>query len=478
MDTLKACIQPIRSYTGSDIYIVGGILRDRLMGRESNDIDLVVEKDAISIAKRFAQENGGSFVLLDEEQGMARVVFKDKKLTVDLVDSKGQDIFKDLAKRDFTMNAMACKVSLNGTFDLDQIIDPFGGIEDIKKKQIRVISDTIFQEDPIRMMRAVRFMAEFDFDLEDHTVRLIKENSELLKDVAAERIAHELFYLLKCNRTHYYFNIMDKYLNLLNKVFPQIDPMKDVGQCKYHVVDSWTHSLYTLNVVESIIYADRYFEDHLRRAYEEHTHQILGGGHTRLQLIKLAALFHDIGKPSARWVDETGRVRFRGHEITGMEIMADISDHLKLSNKEKQFLCKMVKEHMWPLTLYKENDVSGNAVYDLFKNFGEDTLDILLISLADIIATRKLLHPHEEMGMYKVHIEYLANNYLTRFKGIADLSNILNGNDLKERFSLTDGIYIGEILEAVRKAIFFGRIPPERERTLQYISSEILKQPE
>ncbi|AOT70280.1 CCA tRNA nucleotidyltransferase [Geosporobacter ferrireducens] len=478
MDTLKSCIQLIRSYTGSDIYIVGGTLRDHLMGRESNDIDLVVEKDAVSIAKRFAQENGGSFILLDKDHGTARVVFKDKQLTVDIMESKGKDIYDDLAKRDFTMNALACKISLNGTFDLDQIIDPFGGIEDIKKKQIRAISNIGFQEDPIRMMRAVRFMAEFDFDLEDHTVCLIKENSDRLQEAAVERIAYELFHLLKCSRTHYYFNIMDKYLNLLNKVFPEIEPMKDVGQCKYHVVDSWTHSLYTLNVVESIIYADGYFENHLKRAYEEHTRQILGGGHTRLQLIKLAALFHDIGKPSARWVDETGRVRFRGHEITGMEIMADISDRLKLSSKEKQFLCKMVKEHMWPLTLYKENDVSGSAVYGLFKNFGEDTLDILLISLADIIATRKLLHPHEEMGMYKVHIEYLANNYLTRFKDIADLSNILNGNDIKSRFSLKDDEQIGALLEAVRKGIFFGKIPPERERALQYIMDEILKQPE
>lgn len=478
MDRLKACIQSIRRYTGSDIYIVGGILRNHFMGREGNDIDLVVAKDAVGTAKRFAQENGGSFVLLDEKQGIARVLFKDKQLTVDLVDSKGQNIYQDLSRRDFTMNALACKVSLNGTFDLSQMIDPFGGLEDIRKKQIRAISDHSFQDDPIRLMRAVRFMAEFDFDLEDRTVQWIKENSQRLKDVAGERIAYELFYLLKCDRTHYYFNIMDKYLNILNKIFPEIDPMKDVGQCKYHVVDAWTHSLYTLNVVESIIYADGYFESHLRRAYEEHTSKILGGGHTRLQLIKLAALFHDIGKPRARWVDETGRVRFKGHEITGMEIMADISDRLKLSSKEKQFLCKMVKEHMWPLTLYKNNDVSGSAVYGLFKNFGEDTLDILLISLADIIATRKLLHPHEEMGMYKVHIEYLANNYLTRFKDIVDLSNVVNGNDLKERFSLEDGIHMGEILESLRKAIFFGKVPPERERALQYIQDNILKQSE
>jgi poly(A) polymerase len=124
---------------------------------------------------------------------------------------------------------------------------------------------------------------------------------------------------------------------------------------------------------------------------------------------------------------------------------------------------------MWPLTLYKENDVSGRAIYDLFKNFGEDTLDVLLVSLADIIATRKLLHPHEEMGMYKVHIEYLANNYLTRFRELMNLSHVLNGNEVMEHFDIEDGKVVGKILEDIRKAIFFGKIPPEKERALQYI---------
>jgi poly(A) polymerase len=224
-----------------------------------------------------------------------------------------------------------------------------------------------------------------------------------------------------------------------------------------------------MRTVEKIIYADGYFENHLRKAYEEHTGQIMANGHTRIQLIKLAALFHDIGKPKARWVDNTGRVRFRGHEIVGEEIMVDICDRLRLSEIEKTFLCKIVKEHMWPLTLYKTNDVSGRALYDLFKNFGEITLDIILIGLADIISTRQLLKPHEEMGMYKVHAEYLANNYLTRFKRLEDISDIINGNDILEKFQIEDKTTIVNIIDSVKKAIFFGKIPLERERILKYI---------
>jgi poly(A) polymerase len=134
----------------------------------------------------------------------------------------------------------------------------------------------------------------------------------------------------------------------------------------------------------------------------------------------------------------------------------------------------MVKEHMWTLNLYKTNDVSGRSLYDLFKNFGEDTLDIVLIGLADIISTRQLLNPNEEMGMYKVHAEYLANNYLTRFKQLEDISEVINGNDILERFNLEDKRIVGEILDSVKRAIFFGKIPLEKDRILSYIENHLL----
>ncbi len=473
MNAIKASIAQIRVHTHSDFYIVGGFVRDFLLKREYTDIDLVLSEDALVVAKEFAYSQEGSFIILDEMNGTARVILKDKNLAIDFSKMKGKDIIEDLVSREYTINAMAIKIGQDGEFHWEEIIDPVGGKKDIENKWIRMISKKVFQDDPLRMIRGVRFAAQLGFDIEDSTASAIREYSDHLLEAAAERISYELFQILKCNRTHYYFNMMDKHLNLLNKIFPEIEPMKAVGQCKYHVVDAWAHSLYTLNVTESIIYANGYFENHLREAYEEHSNKMFSNGHTRIQLIKLAALFHDIGKPSAKWTDETGRIRFKGHEITGMEIMAQISDRLRLSNKEKQFLCKIVKEHMWPLTLYKENDVSGRAIYDLFKNFGEDTLDVLLVSLADMIATRKLLHPHEEMGMYKVHIEYLANNYLTRFRGLMDLSHVLNGNEVMEYLDIEDGKVVGQILEDVRKAIFFGKIPPEKERAIQYVREEL-----
>lgn len=464
-------IEEISKLTEKDIYMVGGSVRDYLMKKEVIDFDIVTPEDINNLAEKLANIKNGRCINLDKENRVVRVVLNNEhneKIVIDFCKMKGKDIYEDLSKRDFTINALAVKVE-DGKIDFSSVIDPYGGIEDIKNGIINEIYENVYLEDPIRLLRAVRLMAELNFDISDKTLELIKKNSYSIKEASGERISNEIFKILALKRSYYYFNFMDKHLNILGKIFPEIEPMKDVGRCKYHVVDSWTHSLHTMRTIEKIIYADNYFEDHLRKAYEEHTSKIMTNGHTRIQLIKLAALFHDIGKPKARWVDETGRVRFRGHEIVGEEIMADISDRLRLSNIEKKFLCKIVREHMWPLTLYKTNDVSGRSLYDLFKNFGESTLDIILIGLADIISTRQLLKPHEEMGMYKVHAEYLANNYLTRFKRLEDISSIINGNDILENFDIEDKTIIGDIIDSVKKAVFFGKISLERERILKYI---------
>jgi poly(A) polymerase len=464
-------IKEISKLTQKKIYIVGNAVRDYLTKKEIVDFDIVTLEEIYGLAHELAHRNNGRCISLDKENGRVRVVLDNddnKGTVIDFCTMNGKDIYEDLSKRDFTINAMAIEVK-DEKADFGDVIDPYGGLKDIKNRIIKEVDENVYLEDPVRLIGAVRLMAELNFDMSDNTLELIKRNSYRIKEVSGERIGNELFKILAFKRSYYYFNFMDKHLTLLGKIFPEIEPMKNVGRCKYHVVDSWTHSLHTMKTIEKIIYADGYFEDHLRKAYEKHTSQIMDNEHARIQLIKLAALFHDIGKPKARWVDETGRVRFKGHEIAGEEIMADISDRLRLKRIEKKFLCKIVREHMWPLTLYKTNDVSGRALYDLFKNFGESTLDIILIGLADIISTRQLLKPHEEMGMYKVHAEYLANNYLTRFRKLEDISSTINGNDILKNFEIEDKTIIGELIDSVKKAIFFGKIPLEKERILTYI---------
>ncbi|MBN4069825.1 HDIG domain-containing protein, partial [bacterium AH-315-G05] len=392
--------------------------------------------------------------------------------TFDFSKIKGEKIEEDLYERDFSINAMA--YDLNNSYEIEKnmIIDPFGGMRDLESNRIRHLHKETFVNDPLRMIRAVSLMSRLNFDLDEETQKLIKAESETINTIAGERIATEFFAILREKRSAYYLDYMDKKLLLLDKIFPELRQMKKIGECKYHIVDSLTHSLNTVECIEEVIYANKFFEDHIRVSYEKHTSEILAANRKRLELIKLGALFHDIGKPSAKKVDKDGRVRFRGHEITGAELALEYAAKLMLSKKEQKILYKYVKMHMSPLVLYKSNDVSANALYQVFEKMGEETLDIFLIALADIVSTRKILDPSEEMGMFKVHVEYIVNNYLTRYRPLVK-KPLISGEELMERFNILEGIKIGELQEKIKKDIYFGKVSSSKDSVLKYISEEM-----
>ncbi len=470
MNTIIEAILTVSKQNDKEVFLVGGGIRDILLDREIKDLDFVMLEDPIEFTKKVAEILEGSFVELDKEHLVYRVVLKDG-FEIDFSKMKGNTIENDLQHRDFTINAMAYNIKDGLPIEKDKVIDLYGGKDDLNNKNIRHVHRDIFLEDAIRMLRAVRFMVELKFNIDHETINLIKDNVSEIHSVAGERITAELFRILKAENSYFYLDYMDKTLNLLGEMFPDLEDMKAVGECKYHVVDSWTHSIYTVKVAEGFINSSNYFEEHIRQAYEEHTDEKIAGTRTRLDLIKLGALFHDIGKPSARKVDETGRTRFRGHEITGAEIVKNYAEKLKLSIKEREILYRYVSLHMLPLVSYKSNDVSGKALYEIFKKMGNETLDILLIALSDIIATRKLLVPDEEMGIFKIHIEYIANNYLTRYKPVEKINNVITGKDIMESLQLPPGVLVGDLLEEIKKAIYFGKISPTKQAAIDYIKN-------
>jgi len=452
-------------------YLVGGSIRDMLLDRPIKDYDIVVDKNPMGYAEAITRQLNGRLVPLDEDREIYRIVLKSKEV-IDISPIKGSTIEEDLSNRDFTINAMAYDISEGLPIKRDRIIDPFEGKLDIERKIIRSIRDGCFRDDPIRLVRAVRFMAQLGYEIHGDTLDQVKEDANQLHRVSGERIAAELFIILNSPKSYYYIGLMDKELGLLDKLFPEIEDMKLVGECRYHVVNSWTHSIYTVKIAENVINDNNFYEKHIKKAFEKHTKEFIASDRSRLQLIKLGALFHDIGKPLSIKIDNTGRTRFRGHEITGAEKIKSYAENLRLSTKEKVIMQKYVALHMLPLVLYKSNDVSGNALYNVFKQMGDETLDILLIAYADIVATRRLLDPHEEMGMFKIHIEYIANNYLTRFKPLEDISSIITGIELMDILNLQEGQAVGEAIEEIRKAIYLGKIPATKEAAREYIKSE------
>lgn len=468
MDVILRHIMELGKELNLNIYLVGGALRDLLLNRNINDFDFVVEREHKKLITAIVNMENTTLVTLDEERQIYRIVLK-SGIILDFSPMEGEDIAVDLSHRDFTINSMAYNIENGWPVDKDRIIDPFKGIQDLRDKRICHIDDRVFEEDPIRMLRAVTFMTQLGFKLDRDTQALVVKDAKKITTVAGERITGELFKILGEKRSYYYFNFMDKDLFLLEYIFPEIKKMKEVGKCKYHLVDSWKHSIYTMKLAESYIYDKDFFECYISKAYQEHFNEVIAGDRRRFQLIKLGAFFHDVGKPLARWVDKEGRTRFKGHELIGAEIVKKYANHLKLSKKEGEILQNYVALHMWPLVLYKKNDVSGRSLYKFFNEANKETLDILIIALGDIIATRRILDPYEEMGKFKTYIEYMASNYLTRYKEIEDISMIITGEDIMRELNINPGIKVGRILKEVQRSIYVGNISANREEAMKYI---------
>lgn len=470
MDTIFSLLKDIEKTENIKVYITGEYLRDFLIGKKSDNMEILVSDRVKDIAKDFSEKIDIDLITV-EENNCYKVLDIDRELNIYFYGMKNKSLNEILQNKDFTINSLATTIESFEDLSKENIIDPTGGLQDIENNILRIWDENNLIRNPLIAIKAVNLMSELNFELERDTVNIIKKNKDKISNINGKTMADELFKIFRNRKTYYYLNYMDRELDILDEVFPEIKTMKDVGECKYHVVDSFTHSIYVLKLTENIIYYDGYFEDHIREAYEKHADEKIEGEHTRAELIKLAALFHDVGKPSARKVDKTGRVRFKGHEITGAEIIKDISERFEMSIKARDILYRIVAKHMLPLVSYKSNDASANFLYKMFNECGDETLEVLLIALADIVATRKLLNPDEKMGKFKVHIQYMANNYITRYKEIEDISNIIKGSDILKEYDLPENILVSELIEEVRKAIFTGKIGPTKTSALKYIKS-------
>ena len=231
-------------------FIVGGFVRDMLLGRDTADIDIAVGADALEVASQAAAAFGGTYVPLDDINLTGRVILPDKKRQIDFTTLKG-DIRQDLARRDFTIDAMAIELnkSIKTVLDIKNIIDPFNGQGDLRRRLVRAVSDIIFREDTARLMRAVRIAAELNFRIEDATEILITKDNQLITGVAGERVREELLRLLTLPGAGKRLFYLDK-LGLLTTLIPELSRSKGVEQPKEHAWDVFDHSIQTVTATE------------------------------------------------------------------------------------------------------------------------------------------------------------------------------------------------------------------------------------
>jgi poly(A) polymerase len=492
-------------------YIVGGFIRDGLLGRKTNDIDIAVNGDAITIARKVAKEITGKFVLLDDVNKVARVVviegvqsgntLQDKELCgaewhFDFSSFTG-DIKSDLARRDFTINAMAVELSQFVTAStatktasrksattsaqkrpLLKAIDPFSGKKDLRDKVVRRVSDHIFEDDPARLLRAVRLAAELGFAIEPDTESLIRRYSQAITRVPGERIREELLRLLTLPRAAYYLRYLDK-LGLALALIPELAEGKGVDQPTVHFWDVFEHSLQTVAAAEFLFKESDWEysnEDMLSTApwsdaIDRHLSQEVSSGSNHKILLKLGALFHDIAKPMTKSIDDAGRARFLGHTKQGAAMAVNILERWRFSNREISLVESLVYHHLRPVQMANEEFPTQRAIYRYFRDTGEVGIDILFLALADYLASRGPLASMKEWRRHCQLVNYILTEHDKQQAKILPLK-LIDGYDIMDTCDLAPGPLIGELLAMVNEAHASGEINT-REEALALVQSEL-----
>jgi len=466
-------------------YLVGGFIRDILLGRDTGDIDIAVATDALEIASRMADTLEGKYVLLDEVNRVGRVVVNEEtpstrtQWQLDFTTLEGS-IAEDLAKRDFTIDAMAVELGqLNGDYADVQLIDPFNGREDLQQGVIQIVAEAAFTSDGARLLRAVRLAAELEFSIADETKALIRRYCHLITDVAGERVREDLLRLLAVPQARQFLVCLDE-LGLLTAVIPELEQMKGVEQPKEHFWDVFDHSIETVAAVEFLLkQGDWKYADEEALAVvpwsprlAQHFDLKVSSGSTRGSLLKLAALLHDIAKPQARTIDENGRMRFLGHAKEGAALSACILERLRFSGKETKLVETMVRHHLRPLQMSHEGLPTHRAIYRYFRDTGEAGIDTLFLSMADHLAARG---PHLDLSQWQEHTRLVEYVLQQRFQeeSLVIPPKLVDGHDLISIFGMNPGPRIGEFLEVLREAQAAGELTT-REEALSYIREHLL----
>ncbi|MCS7251582.1 MAG: HD domain-containing protein [Anaerolineae bacterium] len=462
--------------------VVGGAVRDRLIGREPNDLDVVVVGPALHLARVLADRIGGFFYILDARREFGRVIWRSpdgRRFYIDLTRRDGASWEEDLQRRDFTINAMMADLDAFLSVGPLMPFDPLGGLEDLRAGRLRPCAPDAFRQDPVRIIRAVRFEAEFGLQMTVETEQALQEALSRLILVAPERVREELVKVLLIPPLVRSLRRMEA-LGILPEILPEVANLRGVMQSPPHVWDVYEHTLRTVAAMERLLgapvespelldLAPRWTEIDaamapwwkcLRARWEKE----VAVDHPRQALLLLAALLHDIGKPASRMVSPDGRVRFIGHERVGAEWAARRLEALRFSNDEIEEIGNLVRYHMWPHGLAR-GQLSPRIIYRFFRRTGEQGVDLALLALADTLAvwgptlTDEVWEPRLEMArtLWRAFFE-MPDRFIRP-------NPLLRGEDLL-MLGVPKGPQIGRILEAIREAQAAGEVIT-REQALE-----------
>ena len=443
---------------GQSVYVVGGYVRDLLLGRKSpTDIDFVTESSGIELAQAVAKSiNPETKVSIFKTYGTA--MFRYENLELEFVgarkesysaDSRNPQVEQgtledDQKRRDFTVNAMA--ISLNKD-NFGELIDPFNGMEDMEQRILRTPLEPVqtYSDDPLRMMRAIRFASTLGFSIEQKSLEAIEKEAKRIEIITVERIMVEFNKIMLSEKPSVGLKIMKK-TGLLDIVLPELTALEGIEEVEgqKHKDNFW----HTLEVVDNI------------------------SKNTDNLWLRWAALLHDVGKaPTKKYVKGTGWT-FHGHEFLGSKMVKTIFQRLKLPlGKDMKYVQKMVKLSSRPIALISD-DVSDSALRRMLFDAGEDLEDLFTLCKADI--TTKNSYKQEK---FKKNFEYVAK----KIKEVEEKDHVRNfqppitGEEIMQMFNMKPGREIGILKERVKEAVLEGEIPNEHEAAKELVIQEAKK---
>jgi poly(A) polymerase len=469
VEALVAGLARCLALQGASGYIVGGSLRDAILGRPIRDVDVAVEGDSLTVARAIAKEMGATYVPLSPERGIARLVFPVEDggvRDVDFAPLRG-DVAGDLALRDFTIDAMAAALPRNGLFEF---VDPFAGREDLARRTVRAVAPSAFEADGLRLLRGVRLAAELGFRIDGATLNWMRERATRLDGIAAERQREELVRMLSTDRASWALRTLDE-LTLLERILPEVAATRGVEQPKEHYWDVFDHSLETVEALDFLLREhppeDARWATFWRELWgplgwlpggRDHFREEVSEGHRRLALLKLGALLHDVAKPETKTVDNKGRVRFLGHAAAGARMARDIMERLRFSTRETHLVSLLAEEHMRPGQLSGEGGPpSRRALFRFFRDTGDAAFDVLLLSLVDHLAARG---PRMRVASWRNHVAYVNHVMARRHleESLVGPPRLITGHDVMDALGVEPGPEVGRLLMAVEEAQGAGEI--------------------
>jgi putative nucleotidyltransferase with HDIG domain len=438
---------------GQEAWVVGGAVRDRLLGRPTEDLDLAVRGDPAAHARALARACGGAAFPLSEEHAAWRVVGPGRSWHVDFMPLEGA-IEDDLARRDFTVNAIA------EPLDGGPQLDPFGGRADLEARRLRMVGPVSFTDDPLRVLRAARLACQLDLQIERGTAAAARAQAEGLAAVAPERVFAELRQLVCSPDPVRGLERMDA-VGATPVVLPELSGLRGIEQSPYHHLDVYDHTLAVLSEVVAL-------ERDPRPALGEHAEAVaallaepLADEMTRAGALRFGALLHDAAKPQTRDRTPEGRVTFIGHDEAGAELARAALTRLRASERLRAHVAALTRHHLRVGFLVHDRPLSRRAVHGYLRACQPVEVDVTLLSVADRLATRGR-RADEAIAAHLELARELVDEAL-RWRATGPPAPLVRGDELARALGIEPGPEVGRLLSALEEAQFAGEVSSPEE---------------